>query len=114
MTVEDMGNAVKINDRIIPAVNIQVTNMPGLIDGEWYPLYFEIPDETGALLIVEVTLLLIEVQNYPFWDAGDQEFCLCATFYSWEQFLLYQNSRTEQAAVCSSQNMADILSEGAG
>lgn len=52
--LEDMGNAVKINDRIIPAMNIQVDGVPGVLDnGQWYNPYFEIMFETGELWVVE-------------------------------------------------------------
>lgn len=44
-TPEDMGNAVKIRDTIIPAVNIQ-TDPP-----EGYAIYFEILFENGCLWI---------------------------------------------------------------
>jgi hypothetical protein len=42
---EDLGNAVKIKDRIVPAVNIQTEITPD------YTLYFEILFEDGGLWI---------------------------------------------------------------
>lgn len=51
--LEDMGNAVKILDTIVPAFSIQVENVPGYIDGIWYNPYFEIAFEDGDLWVVE-------------------------------------------------------------
>jgi len=48
--LEDMGNAVCINEQhIIPAVNIQVDGFPRLIDEVWYGVYFEIMFECGCV-----------------------------------------------------------------
>ena len=57
-TLEDLGNCVCINGRLIPAVNIQVENVPGMItypsgDSAWYGIYFEILFEDGSLWVVE-------------------------------------------------------------
>jgi hypothetical protein len=56
--IEQIGDYVKIGDRMIPAVNIQVENVPGYIDiGQgrtfWYGIYFEIGFEDGSLWVVE-------------------------------------------------------------
>jgi len=56
--LEDMGNAVKIGDVIIPAVNVQVEGYPGwqkYKDGKeyWYGVYFEILFETGRYWVVD-------------------------------------------------------------
>lgn len=55
--IEHIGDYVKIGDRMIPAVNIQVENVPGYIDiggGRtfWYGIYFEIGFEDGSLWVV--------------------------------------------------------------
>lgn len=52
--IEDMGNAVKINDTIIPAVNIQVDGFPKVIDGHNYDIYFEILFEFGTAWTVSI------------------------------------------------------------
>jgi hypothetical protein len=49
---------VEVNDRLIPACNIQVEGVPGFLkmaDGseEWYGAYFEIMFEDGSLWVVE-------------------------------------------------------------
>jgi hypothetical protein len=56
--IEHIGDYVKIGDRMIPAVNIQVENVPGYIDmgrGRthwWFGVYFEIGFEDGSLWVV--------------------------------------------------------------
>jgi hypothetical protein len=55
--LEDFGNMVSINGQKIPAVNIQVEDMPGYIyhqdwGAEWYGVYFEILFEPGYLWVV--------------------------------------------------------------
>lgn len=52
--IEDLGNAVKINDTIIPAVNIQVDGFPCVIDGHNYDIFFEILFEFGISWSVEI------------------------------------------------------------
>jgi len=56
--LEDFGNCVGINGRIVPAVNIQVENVPGFLEhndgtAAWYGVYFEILFEQGYLWVVE-------------------------------------------------------------
>ena len=56
--LEDMGNAVKIGETIIPAVNIQVEGVPGYLEhpdggADWYGVYFEVMMETGEHLVVQ-------------------------------------------------------------
>jgi hypothetical protein len=51
------GNFVSINDRLIPAVNIQAEGVPGYLPvGEgktsWFGVYFEVPFEDGSLWVV--------------------------------------------------------------
>lgn len=55
--IEKVGRFVRINDRMIPAINIQVEDVPGFIDvgiGKtfWYGIYFEVPFEDGSLWVV--------------------------------------------------------------
>lgn len=70
--IEDMGNAVKINDTIIPAVNIQVDGYPKFEDGQWYNIYFEVMFEWGDHWVVEVvpgeTCNVIRVEMYYEWN----------------------------------------------
>lgn len=56
--IEHVGDYVRINGRMIPAVNIQMENVPGYIDiGRsrtfWYGVYFEIGFEDGSLWIIQ-------------------------------------------------------------
>jgi hypothetical protein len=76
--LEDLNNCVKINGVIIPAVNIQVEGFPKIIDGTWYPIYFEIMFEHGDLWVVEaMTNSEIVVHEHVNWaqdrDSLDQE-----------------------------------------
>lgn len=51
--IVDLGINVEILGTRIRATNIQVTGYPTVIDGESYPLYFEIPFKNGRLWVVE-------------------------------------------------------------
>lgn len=51
--IVDAGIYVDILGTKIRAMNIQVTGYPTVIDGESYPLYFEIPFKSGKLWVVE-------------------------------------------------------------
>lgn len=57
--IEQIGNYVKIGDRMIPAGNIQVEGFPGWKKSDadgleyWYGIYFEIAFEDGSLWIVD-------------------------------------------------------------
>jgi hypothetical protein len=56
--IDHLGNYIKIGNRMIPAVNIQVENVPGYIDiglgqTHWFGVYFEIPFEDGSLWVVD-------------------------------------------------------------
>jgi hypothetical protein len=53
MELQEVGSCVQVGATLIPAVNIQVEDMPGLINGEHYGVYFEILFENGSLWIVE-------------------------------------------------------------
>lgn len=52
--IEQHGNTVKINNKLIPAVNIQVEGVPGYIESDdghryWYGIYFEVLFEDATL-----------------------------------------------------------------
>jgi len=94
--LEDMGNAVKILGVIVPAVNIQVENVPGYLehcDGTlaWYGIYFEILFENGELWIVEEGAeggkgIEVEVSSqFPSHFGGDEPQVI--HYLSWETFL---------------------------
>lgn len=98
--IEDMGNAVKINDTIIPAVNIQVDGYPKFEDGQWYNIYFEIMFEWGDHWVVEVipgeTCNEIRIESYYEWnkvvaDGIMTEVKPTSTWYcaTWERFLAF-------------------------
>jgi len=79
MELQDMGNAVKILDRIVPAVNIQVTNVPGYLEHEvgppaWYGVYFEILFEDGDLWVVE---------NGPCESEANDPYVWVTVYYNW-------------------------------
>jgi hypothetical protein len=80
--LEDMGNAVKILNKIVPAVNIQVDDngfsgiegIPGVDDeGHWWGIYFEILFEDGDLWVVNQYATpddpTIRVEMYHKWAA---------------------------------------------
>lgn len=101
--IEDYGNCVKIGDKLIPAVNIQVENMPGylsspLASGEklvWYGIHFEIMFENGSLW--EVSQWLEEkdadeiiIFEYSHWASGDRdEPTYLKLLRSWEDFVMW-------------------------
>lgn len=104
--LEDMGNAVKINlgcrAKIIPAVNIQVENVPGYLpnidvpDGKptWYGVYFEIMFEHAALWVVEYRSNeddddTVKIETYS-WAGGLERLEwpeATYNFTSWDQFV---------------------------
>lgn len=90
MELKDLGNAVQIGTRKIPAVNIQILDWPAciIIDGHTYGIYFEIPIETGALVVVSKASKgdNILMEAYPFWDKNDT-IKLNVTLINWETFL---------------------------
>ena len=85
MQLENLGNAIQIGLRKLPAVNIQLeeTNL----DHD-YGTYFEIPIESGALVVVSQAFneehILMEA--YPFWSKNNQ-IKLNVTLINWETFL---------------------------
>lgn len=110
MRPREMGRAILLGTTIIPAVNIQVENVPGYIDmgdrTEWYGVYFEILFETGCLWVISQGSEepkkgqgynpWIVVMEYPKWaftesrqDLGNQHY-----LSSWRSFLgLYNEMR---------------------
>jgi len=112
--LEDMGNAVKIFDRIVPAVNIQVENVPGYLEHvtgppSWYGVYFEVMLEDGSLLVVEQGFegldseMQIRVEDYLTWKT-QPDLSINHWFIAWEEFLLWYDAlitakdRTDRAA----------------
>ena len=101
--LEDMGNAVKVLDRIIPAVNIQVENVPGFLEHvtgppAWYGVYFEIPMEDGCLLVVEQGAIgpdvedrRVIVEDYLCWTT-EPELSQTHTFIDWVEFLMWYDA----------------------
>ena len=86
MELQDLGNAVQIGDRKIPAVNIQILDWPHLDElGYEYGTYFEIPVETGALIIVSQKEK-ITMEIFPFWNTH-KSFEMTLTIPDWEKFL---------------------------
>lgn len=108
MEIEDRGNAVKIGDHIIPAVNIQVEGVPGHIKcdipgcaGHWYGIYFEIMMEQGDLWEVsyrdqEHSDDQIYVTVFPNWgmsqDFTDVKKLEVYPFNDWDMFLFFYNT----------------------
>jgi hypothetical protein len=93
--LEDLGNCVKINDVIIPAVNIQVEGFPKWIDATWYGIYFEVLFEDGTLWEVEQRHadLPVVIMIYPFWGVSRKLFCVVSQHENWVDFLnLYQTN----------------------
>lgn len=104
--LEDMGNAVKINlgerAKIIPAVNIQVENVPGYLPNmgapggqpTWYGVYFEIMFEHAALWTVEYKSNeddddTVKIETYS-WAGGLERLEwpeATYSFTSWAQFV---------------------------
>ena len=95
--IENYTNCVKIHDTLIPAVNIQVDDVPGYIamaDGrtDWFGVYFEIMFEEGALWVVsqgdnpaDITEVLVE--EYDKWGRGNEEISYAQHFGTWDDFL---------------------------
>lgn len=86
-----MGNAVKINDRIIPAVCIQTgPEFPCWKEGHYYGIYFEVMFEDGSLWVVnslnDLAIISIDVfKNFAeFPSKSADTFINCR---GWDQFL---------------------------
>lgn len=94
-----MGSTINILGKLIPAVNIQVENVPGwLNDNEgnavWYGVYFEILFEDGSLWIVEQGFDMdkqdeITVGEYLTWGVNEDldQIDKTYTFDKWSDFL---------------------------
>lgn len=95
--IENMGNSVKIDERIIPAVFIQ-GEAPQVIDGTPYDIYFEIMFESGEHWVVMKNnhrlgpdvYMYFKFDLYP--DDPADCFVACA---SWEKFLDYYTEAGE-------------------
>lgn len=113
MELMDMGNAVKIGDTIVPAMNIQVENVPGYLEFdrlgvhtcEWYGVYFEVMFETGEHLVVQQRWAehmddIIQVEIFNDWASwkytppavADR----IAQFTNWATFARWFNNRRYQ------------------
>lgn len=99
MELHEVGNMVQIGDKLIPAVNIQVENVPGFLkhcDGteRWYGVYFEIMFEDGSLWVVEqqpeedfdLDVILAEYDHFAHGqDMDEPNFARC--FKTWDEFV---------------------------
>ncbi len=95
--LQQVGRMVDIDGTLIPAVNIQVDDVPRFFEHDdgskvWYDVYFEIMFEDGGLWIVEQWIddegLTIYVAYYPRWgmgETGDPSGALL--FSSWLSFV---------------------------
>lgn len=101
--LEDMGNAVRINgETIVPAVNIQVENVPGYLEHTigppaWYGVYFEVMFETGTRWIVEQRPALVvsdEILVGVFLDPPEGTWLtplMTHEFKDWDRFVQHFN-----------------------
>lgn len=103
--LENCGNAVKIGDHIIPAVNIQVEGVPGYLEcpegcKHWYGIYFEIMMEQGDLWEVshreqEDSDDNIYVTVYDNWgmtkDYTEVRKLEIYPFCGWDTFIIFYN-----------------------
>lgn len=109
MVPEEFGNCVKIGTEFIPAVNIQVEDVPGYVyfeDGThaWYGVYFEIMFEDGALWVVsqgsheEELLCDIMIVEFPKFHehnsvADANRVAIGNSVKTWEEFVTTYNER---------------------
>jgi hypothetical protein len=108
--LEDFGNCVGINGQKIPAMNIQVENMPGYIyhegwGAQWYGVYFEVMFEPGYLWVVSMGALddppnKIVVKIYQDWSARqkswrNEEPDITINAANWDDFLEMYNAKDE-------------------
>jgi hypothetical protein len=101
-----IGQMVQINDKLIPAVNIQVENVPGFLTSEvdgsvvWYGVYFEIMFEDGGLWVVdqgtnESDLETVFIEVFDNWGK-DQDLDNMTQKYqlpNWDRFLELYDAR---------------------
>lgn len=103
MKPEQLGNCVKLGATVIPALNIQVEDVPGYIyyaDGmsAWFGIYFEIMFEDGALWVVsqgsipDDDLNDIMIVEYPkFYQSS--RIAIGNSAKTWEAFVEIYNER---------------------
>jgi hypothetical protein len=101
------GNFVSINDRLIPAVNIQAEGVPGYLPvGEgktsWFGVYFEVPFEDGSLWVVSQgteedykdQFSMFVYDSWAFGQHLDDHYVI--ELSDWDHFLdLYDKNRRE-------------------
>src|SRR5690606_4488591 len=94
--IQQIGQTVEINGRLIPAVNIQVDGMPDIINGHPYNTYFEIMFDEGGLFVVSQDLPDPEVHDdilveyYLYWGMADENADVPSytkRFATWDEFL---------------------------
>jgi hypothetical protein len=126
MELFEVGNMVQIGDTLIPAVNIQVEGVPGLLkhcDGtfRWYGVYFEIMFEDGALWEVsqgaeqeDVTrIILTEYDEWFSKEAHDGEESRSKIFGDWERFLAhYEEKAKKRTDIILMHHTSDALLRG--
>ena len=118
MKPEEAGNCVLLGRTYIPAVNIQVEGVPGMIkvaddiEPAWYGVYFEILFEDAALWIImqgseskdnKTWDQIIHVAEYPNWGKGEgfKQLGVERKLESWEDFLsLYLEKRSTLGKAC--------------
>lgn len=108
MQLENLGNAIQIGVRKLPAVNIQLEETNLEYD---YGTYFEVPLETGALVVISKAFNeeKILMEAYPFWSQNNQ-IKLNITVVNWETFLTTFDSFVSW---CESGASLDLLVEEA-
>lgn len=109
--LKQVGKMVEIEDRLIPAINIQVEGVPGYFEMSvgrpmWFGIYFEVKFEDGALWVVsqgddpDDQPGCVMVYGYENWSENsggsnldDADYCLI--FKNWESFLDIYNFKTK-------------------
>lgn len=103
MKPEQVGNCVRLGETFIPAVNIQVEDVPGYIyyaDGmsAWFGIYFEIMFEDGSLWVVSQDsipnngLNNIIIVEYPKFHENSR-IAIGNSVKTWEEFAATYNER---------------------
>ena len=96
--LKDYGHAVGILDKIVPAINIQVENIP-----EGYGVYFEIMFEDGDLWVVEQdthkndpVIYVTEHKDFAHtpWDKDCEEYLWGAP--DWETFIMFYVTKNQR------------------
>lgn len=100
MKPEQVSNCVRIEKTLIPAVNINVDDMPGYIEHDdgteaWYGVYFEVLFEDGTLWVVGQgdkqdedgePFPEIYLEQCPNWDK-QQNIWFVVAMNGWDEFL---------------------------